>query len=322
MSKLFPHVEDTSKAGWLIGMVRDMPPMWIKQMFYGENTDRHWPEQHRVIARLWIGGDHSEAGHIARGYVGAEEYFALVRPRVERLKSWIYAVEGPNEQDVTNARARLNLSAFSCRLAELYHDLGVKLIAGNFSTGNPDLADTAALEELAPLVDTCDFLGLHQYGVPSLQSEAEWRALRHRRLIAAYRRMGVSVPPILLTEFGLDGGGTRFGAVGWKRIVPNGDFALYLDQLKWADQELAKDSQVVAAFLFSSGGTRDRESFELGKHEWAALLATMREPESPVPHPDPAPTPEPAHSAEEYLGKLEERVAALEAWRETLTADS
>jgi hypothetical protein len=144
---------------------------------------------------------------------------------------------------------------------------GFKTVSGNFSTGNPDVTSTEALRECAGAF-AGTFTGVHQYGWPSIQADAPWYSLRHRFLVSARKTMGRATNPVLITECGLDG--TQHGRGGWRDVC---SWEAYKAQLLWYDAELAKDKNVLAAFVFTSGAWGDRwASFDVDEAQWRNLL--------------------------------------------------
>jgi len=114
--------------------------------------------------------------------------------------------------------------------------------------------------------------------------------LRYRETVAEWRAAGFDVPPILITETGIDGGviGQDHAKQGWAEFT---DHQGYLDQLAWYSEELDKDSQVEAATVFTVCSW-DWHSFNVPEDLGMALAAYVRDHPSPIPEPEPEPEPE------------------------------
>jgi len=269
--KLSFHVQYPDKAGWLCKALSKGEPGIIKQLFYGDDAANRWGD-HAVVARLYR-EQHLEAHFVSQGRNGAEAYWRNIEKQVRGM-DWVFAIEVLNEPAVSTSRARLDLAAFTPRIVQIIHEeTGKPVVVGNYSNQNPDVTDAVALIQLQPAIEAGDLLGLHQYGRPSLQTDAEWASLRHRKLIDALRHKGIKVPPVLLTECGWDGTGSAYGQTGWKGLVR--DFRKAVEELVWFNAELEKDQDVLAAFLFNTAGDAKWERYEFGKGEVNDILKAL-----------------------------------------------
>jgi hypothetical protein len=84
------------------------------------------------------------------------------------------------------------------------------------------------------------------------------------------QELDIPVPPLLITECGIDRGGD-----GYRRKPGNTPWRQYLAQLMDYERELRRDPYVVAAFLFTSGATQSWRSFDVGEAEWRDLSRSL-----------------------------------------------
>ena len=99
----------------------------------------------------------------------------------------------------------------------------IKVAGGNWSVGNPpglwqDWTAWAGTGVLAYI----DYHSFHEYDFPRLHHGVVdkgggalegYKVLRHRLVYAWLEKQGLPTPPIILSEFGIDGGG---GGKGWR----------------------------------------------------------------------------------------------------------
>jgi hypothetical protein len=110
-------------------------------------------------------------------------------------------------------------------------------------------------------IQACDYWGLHEYSAPAMWDGAGWYCLRYRKFAQDVQKAGFVIPPILITETGIDGGVLTPPGwyTAWKQYATLGE---YETQLAWYDQELTNDG-VVAAFIFTAGPTPEWRNFEV-----------------------------------------------------------
>ena len=178
---------------------------------------------------------------VYQGAAGADKWWAMAWPRIERCP-WIEIWEGPNEPAIENETQARQLLAFEKRRVQLLRSKGRKAASYCFSTGCPELHLWAILGN----IDT-DYLDLHEYGMRTMTLDG-WHLLRYRQVMAELRKRGYKVPPILITETGIDFEGNR-EADGWRAQGISEEE--YLRQLAAYDAELAKDPEVVVATPFT-----------------------------------------------------------------------
>lgn len=245
---------------WHVDVVNRSRLGWVKLIDPGGEYPYARPVN--VIGRLWLGGDHVEQGYVDRGAAGADAYFDRLRDRY-LAAPWVTVWEGPNEPRPYWSDL-VNLNAFCARWVERMHGIGLKAAVGSLSVGRPDTDHAPALRGA---LEVADYLALHEYAQPTMQTDATWLCLRYRRTIAELRAAGCRVPPILITECGIDGGAVtpqreveKRPGVGWRGFC---DWGAYQEQLAWYDTEICRDAEVVAATPFVWGANGDWASFGL-----------------------------------------------------------
>ena len=215
-----------------------------------------------IIGRAWIGGDTVEQAMIDKGAAGGREYFERCKEFYDRapyVDVWL----GPNEPKPWWDKLQF-LDEFNGTWIPSMHDYGKQTGAGVFSVGEPQLDYLQTLRKTCALTD---YLVTHQYGNPSMQYEAEWLSLRHRKVVQKLRELNYRVPPILITECGIDGGavlekdGDKYNRPGQGWVTVIGDKVEFLSQMEWWDDELCKDPDVRYAVTFISGPNGDWVSF-------------------------------------------------------------
>lgn len=333
LRKAYLHLHDVNRASWAVPLINTSRVGHVKQIFYGGDTvDRF--ETKRTDARLWIDGDQVEQSFIDQGAAGADAYFGRIVGWAEGLLGKALFIEGPNEPYVGSLEALQRLLTFYRRLYHRWRTNPRRLPPlgfGNFSNGTPDVTDPAIMAALAAFLnDTApDYLLLHQYGRPKLLQGMddkgrvmgpEWMPLRHRVLIPALRAAGAAtIPPIYLTEFGVDGTGSPLGKRGWRSLYPS--FEAYLADLQLADDALCEDPEIQGYALWDVGGPDEWADFNHGEAEVRRILALTAAAQPPIAAPTPVPTPAPAKRLEGYAGVHWSTLAEFAAWMRTNQPD-
>lgn len=235
----------------------------------------------RTIGRVYM-TDGEEGQFYGAGKAGAWPYFERCLPSYQRAP-YVFAHEGPNEPAMIHTVAeRRALDEFTAEWSRIMREHGLRVVVGNFSERNP--AD-GTIAEFARMLSTADYLGLHCYGAPTMQTEPEGHVLRYRQLVGELDNAMVRCPPVLLTECGVDLGIIGKGRKGWQKA--GYDWATYRDGLAWYDRELCKDEIIAGAFVFTAGGTGDWVTFDISEKQAADLARTLAA-QTPVA-PEPAP---------------------------------
>ncbi len=227
---------------------------WIKVM--DPPADNRWPGK-LAIGRVYMPDDESNR-LVAHGAAGAEEWFRFCQPAFARAP-WVHCWEGPNEpQPVADLGFCQALAAWTERWAALMRAAGLRTVGGNLSEGNPggdEAQRRACFQAIARGLAHCDYWGQHAYWVLGYSHpEAgmnDWHAFRYRLNVRYAAEAGITLPPLLLTECGVDGGVVAMPKRGWKTFCRSRQH--YLEQLAMFDAELAKDDYVLAATVFTAG---------------------------------------------------------------------
>lgn len=255
-SKLTWHFQTV--PGWAAGMVN---AEWVK--IIDPPHDNLFPAC-KTIGRVYVPDNEANA-MIMCGVAGAADFYSRCLPAMDRAP-YVYAWEGPNEPPVQTAQQRKMLCEFTRAWNYLMHSTYPhrKTVALNLSVGWPDIGDAPSL---ADALAEADYMGLHEYSAPSMLTDCTWTCLRYRRTVLELQQAGVQrIPPILITETGIDGGvNTKENQPlkpkhGWKSYT---DRSGYMNQLKWYDGELRKDPYVKAATIFTSGPNWDWTDFDV-----------------------------------------------------------
>jgi hypothetical protein len=139
--------------------------------------------------------------------------------------------------------------AFARRLQNVH---GVAAVAGNDGSGALDPDDYVTY--FADAVRASQFLGIHAYSPPAtarMEQDAEWNALRYRKIHDALEKAGIKGKQMVITESGL-GDGFRPGVASDDQMAS--DFA-------WFTGEMRKDQYMIgqAAFgIFDGTGSWGR----------------------------------------------------------------
>jgi len=237
----------------ILGIVNATPLRWVKVVDPPNRNPFHATT--KVIGRVY----HPESMDnemIGQGAAGAEHYFEMCRGYYQ-FRQYVWCWEGPNEPPVRTFRERQMLAEFTSRWTELMHAHGYKVAVWSLSVGWPN--EYGDVLDLAPSLADADFVALHEYSAPEMSSQQGWLCLRYRRTVDILREAGIRIPPVLITETGIDGGVISRPKTGWKTF---GDREHYQQSLRWYDEEISRDDYVECATIFTSGAYSDWEDFE------------------------------------------------------------
>lgn len=260
MSKLNPHFQQI--PDWAKPLWANCKNEWYKVVL--PPIGDPFPGK-KGIGRPWIGtADESteavEGRYIRDGAAGAERYFARLK-QYYLDRPYIWAWEGPNEpHPMGDAAFRVKLNEFLVRWIQLMHSIQKQTVILCLSVGWPDQP-----EDILAFVDALaltDYWALHEYSAPTMQDAAGWHCLRYRRTVQTLENWGLPVPPLLITECGIDGGVLKppQPGTGWKTYAR--DEEDFMGQLAWYDRELCQDDYVRAFFRFTSGAENDWLDFD------------------------------------------------------------
>ena len=246
-SRLGFHVQRPAYPSWLKDHVARSGAKYVKIL----NADLGEAEPFGLnliyIGRLHFGTGEPDKELVWQGSAGAEAWWAMAGLRI-RACPWINIWEGPNEPAIKSEEQAHVFVDFELRRIEILHAHELKAASGVFSTGCPYLSLWAILGYM--LSDT-DFLALHQYGMRTMSLTAPLNArhlLRHRKVIQALRDAGHRVPPILITETGIDFAGDSKND-GWRKWTTGPTD--YLGQLAAYDRAVQEDAEVECILPFT-----------------------------------------------------------------------
>lgn len=236
----------------------------------------------RTIGRTYI-PDGEANNLIMLGASGAEEWMTKVQSTYQRAP-WVHAWEGPNEPPVETQAQRAALVAFTRHWVQLMHARNLRTVALCLSVGWPNIGQAP---DLAGALDETDYWAVHEYAAPDMRNRESWLCLRYRRTVNELRTAGSRIPPLLVTECGIDGGVIQQPKHGWKTYASPAD---YMTQLAWYDSELRKDDYVAGAVIFTSGPNADWQDFDVDRNLSAMLCQYIEN--VPEVKPEPPPPPE------------------------------
>lgn len=239
-SKLTFHVQQPQYPAWLKSHVRRSQQRWIKLMDPDFGEAFPFGMDKLYIGRFWTSGE-PDKELMWQGRAGADAWFNMLRSRIERCW-WLHVTELPNEPAVDSVEKAHAFVAFTKRCTEHLHSIGMLAGTGCFSTGNPSF-------ELWPIIANglTDCFVRHEYGMRTMTLDG-WHLLRYRREREYIVKALGYMPPVLITETGIDYGGDP-RKDGWK--AQGLSESQYLSQLAAYDRELRLDPYVLTATPFT-----------------------------------------------------------------------
>lgn len=187
-----------------------------------------------------------------------------------QVRDYIYAVEGYNETGLWDDGPLY--SEWTKQFAKRMRREGLKSIAYNFSTGNPP--EMWLWKDYLEGLAESDFLGLHEYGAPSVLSDKGWQSLRYRKVYEEFPRE-LQNKPLFITECGIDSGNIGVLPNKGYKYFGMGD-ETYTSQLNELADEWDKD-QVECGFVFCCG-SRDPAwgTFDTSHNKSLAIAISKR----------------------------------------------
>lgn len=277
VTQLWMQCQGHNYDSWVIDHARKLGGVKLINPQYGDwrkFTDAGVP----ILGRMVWPND-SDKRHIQYGAAGADKWFADFWPTARKLGG-IMLWEGPNEPVTWTIAAAQQLDAFTARLADLFHDNGLRLVGLNYSTGHPELA---LWQHLGEALAKVDYLGRHSYACeePFFDRDHWWHEYRLVEDVEAIREAGLRVPPIILGETGIDRAGNP-DADGWRaRGVDRNTYTTLLVQYALRLGSLVPELKVVAPFVWLSTGW---PSFDLDR-DTSAMLVNKWQPVVGEPQP-------------------------------------
>jgi len=168
---------------------------------------------------------------------------------------------------------------------------GFKTCGGSIAVGNPQLQvfndplGNQILTIILPALVQCDYWSYHAYWDGRYNPADNWWAHRYREIVKVAAELGYKLPPLIISECGCDHGGGKLD--GWRARM---GWAEHWADVQAFSKEIAKDSYVVAATLFTSAPNNDWTYFEYDQAQ-AETIGKQRlgEPVADIPA-TPAPT--------------------------------
>jgi hypothetical protein len=200
-----------------------------------------------------------------------DKYMARILPVATAMGDTIDYWQGENEPILNSVDAMMRYSDFELQRAYALAEGGFKVALGSFGVGHPTKFCywTYFLDALSAGADLGGVLALHEYGWPTLDTNAEWLLLRHRKVYKGNDQpedeWGGLPPtlrlPLVITEGGLDGLLSGPEPRGW-RVLYGENLPEYHRQLAWYDDELGKDEYVTGVSLYAYDCGGDWETYD------------------------------------------------------------
>jgi hypothetical protein len=223
---------------------------------------------------------------VARGKAGGDEYANWLIP-IANENPHVYIWEGPNEPSIWNKEVLAGLAPFNQQLIKRMHQVNKKIMVGQFNTGwpfKPSQDGGKQVDAIGRAIQGADGLGIHEYDAPTMWRDPYNQCLRYQLIWDWLTKRGYGVPPIFITELGIDGGVIGQHKKGWRTVNEHGiPWGTYLSNILKYLWEIQADDRVVAAFLFLMGAVPEWRSFELGREIMDLRVGVDPPPPAPPP---------------------------------------
>lgn len=271
MSKLGIHLISWNNSSPILDFIARAQPAIIKMLDF--NTTDVDVARASSPGTLFIGRQYVDSQPLDNPAANARNFFNQLLPAIYKMGNRIDVWEGYNEITISSPDVAQRYNDFTVAWADIMHSQGLKCAAYSFSTGNPD---PTYWPMLAGGAAACDYLALHEYDSPRMDTHAGQLCLRYR---LAHAALPVNARrPILITECGIDDGQNQ----GWVKYAKPDD---YVSQLAWYDSNLMLDNYLSAASIFTVD-SKDWRFFEI-------LPILNKIADYIVAHPSPGPPPPP-----------------------------
>ncbi|MGB8647481.1 MAG: hypothetical protein WCF84_19770 [Anaerolineae bacterium] len=272
MSKLGLHIISWNQSQAILDFVGRCQPRVLKMIEFNDmdtNGVRGSSPGTLVIGRQYLNSQ-----PLDNPTANAQYLFNQLLPAIWKMGNRIDVWEGYNEVVLNSVDDAKCYNDFTIAWANIMHSQGLRCAAYSFSAGNPDLSYWPYLVDGAR---ACDYLALHEYDHPRMDTNAGQMCLRYRKVRALLPQDAWR--PILITECGIDDGTNH----GWKTYASADS---YISQLAWYDSELSKDDYVIGATIFTIDG-KDWADFDLlpMMRPLASYIASNPTPPPPPPPP-------------------------------------
>jgi hypothetical protein len=214
---------------------------------------RQWFPKAFIVGRIYLHEtDQKLDNPVERGAAFADRVAATAVPVKGVVNAWMSYNEVTGHRDHDNYRAyNIFQVSFANRL-QGHH--GVDAVASNDGSATVDPEDYPKF--FAEAIRGSAYFGVHAYsplGSRSMKQEADWHALRYRKIHAELERAGIRGTKMVITESGLGD--------GWHGRVGAGE---QTEDFVWFTDELEKDSYMIghAAYgVFGDGTWREFDLF-------------------------------------------------------------
>lgn len=276
MSKLGLHLISWNNSTQILDFIAKAKPRVVKMLDFNDidvDTARGLSP-----STIFVGRQYVDSQPLDNPEVNARNFFNQLAPAISKMGNRIDVWEGYNEINANSTDAAKRYNDFTVAWASIMHSQGLRCAAYSFSTANPDLVYWPLLVDGAR---ACDFLALHEYDSPRMDTRVGDFCLRYRRAYAALPPDARK--PILITECGIDDGHNQ----GWLKYATQDD---YLAQLAWYDNNLMADDYVYGSTIFTVD-SKDWRFFELMPILGRLATYIASHPSPPPPPPPPPGTP-------------------------------
>lgn len=217
---------------------------------------------------------------------------------------YLDAVEFVNEL-VNNSTTSEQLKLFDSAQVEFANKVwsiwpDKKVVLFNLPTGNWGVANEPNLFS-CPLSMGLDYdkvlIGVHGYGWPEFNTSAEWYVLRYRKLMEGWPNHRFILNELGVTHAIVAGQPD----VGWRTQTGTDVRQRYIDGLRWVNDELNFDQQMMGGTVYVVGQSYGWDTFESGAElEEAIVDVEVDEPPVEPPEEPGEPPVNPINDAESY----------------------
>ncbi len=281
-SKATLHVQ-LGFPSWIRRFLEESGVVWLKKMDPGDGE--LFPEYPNL---RWLIRFHEDEGtakaEVLAGKAGALQRLNRLRPELKK-RPWLsqprFYLEEMNERSnagvLFSAEGRKAAAEHSLEYMRLLaEEFGIRVVIGCDGVGHPE--PKHAVQLYGPALSEAHRYGahwaLHEYGWPTVQDDASWHCLRYRRTVAALREAGIPIPPLHISEWGID----RLlvgNPGGWKSS--NNDPTWFVgSQVAWYDQETQADDYVQAFYLFTAAPAPEWMSYGVEEADADVLARYIR----------------------------------------------
>lgn len=249
-SVLTYHIQRPTYPRWLKDQVARSGVEWVKIMDADKGEAQPFGDEVKYIGRLHFGTGELDKELVHQCAAGAQAWMDIAMQRMIAA-SWITVWEGPNEPNMggndpeERLRASHALADFERERIRLMHDVGLRVASYSIGTGNPP--DISHWRILGAGIQDTDYLALHEYGMKWMNWNG-YHLGRYQHAVRIMENEGYHVPPILITECGIDLSGDPVND-GW-RMRCDSEYE-HLAQLAETDRHYCQDPLIEAVCIFT-----------------------------------------------------------------------